>query len=114
MGVGADMVLEHGIERTDEVWGTLRAGEYLPANYRKFRDGDTYRLCDVLAAFGSILIEGVEDEGVEGEVVEDAEDVEDEDGLDIDWDGDTKVGSDLGDAEADWDAVTEVGSEREW
>jgi hypothetical protein len=95
-----------------EVWAILRAGEYLPANYRKFRAGNPYHLVDVLAALEDGPVEGGhrgEDEGGEGE---DAEDAEDE--AEIDWDGETELGSDPGGAEADWDAETELGSDRGW
>jgi hypothetical protein len=101
----------------DEVWAILRAGEYLPANYRKFRAGNPYRLVDVLAALEDGPVESGhrgEDEGGPGEGPEDAENEDAEDEAEIDWDGETELGSDPEDAEADWDAETELGSDRGW
>ncbi|EAQ84859.1 predicted protein [Chaetomium globosum CBS 148.51] len=49
-----DTARAHGDELAEQVWETLRADDYAPANFQKVEGGTTHRLRDALAALKGV------------------------------------------------------------
>ncbi|KAH6842753.1 hypothetical protein B0I37DRAFT_407740 [Chaetomium sp. MPI-CAGE-AT-0009] len=83
-----DISRDHGDVRAREVWETLQVRDYLPANYRKTRVGNTPGPQEVLSALERVT---VEEGDVEVEGVGNGGNGGNGDG----WDGESEVEQDL-------------------